>query len=208
MGKKRSRQRLYLDEEGNDEETTTSSRCHNLPIQNSHRDQTPPHDEQTTTNTITQEANTNTPQTQPERTPRPRRTNHSRRAAKRFRSKQAKVRYESSKEQISQETLYYTNDLIGLSASFARRTQQTHNLTPDFNLSPHRNAQNVLGSMTATEYFPKVKNLTFHDLTTGNILPKSSNLLLGLGLKFIPTPKGTTPDDIDKTLSRFERDIG
>ena len=61
--------------------------------------------------------------------------------------------------------------------------------------------------MTATEYFTEVKNLTFHDLTTGNILPKSSNLLLGLGLKFIPTPKGTTPDDIDKTLSRFERDI-
>ena len=62
--------------------------------------------------------------------------------------------------------------------------------------------------MTTTEYFTKVKNLTFHDLTTGNILPKSSNLLLGLGLKFIPTPKSTTPDDIDKTLSRFERDIG
>ena len=62
--------------------------------------------------------------------------------------------------------------------------------------------------MTTEEYFTQVKNLTFHDLTADNILPKSSNLLLGLGLKFIPTPKGTTPDDLDITLSRFEQDIG
>ncbi len=63
--------------------------------------------------------------------------------------------------------------------------------------------------MMHSEYFTPVKNLTFHDLTTGNILPASSNSLLGLGLKFIPTPKyNITNKILDVSLSRFERDIG
>ena len=43
---------------------------------------------------------------------------------------------------------------------------------------------------------------------SNTIIPLHLEKILGLGLKFIPTPKGTTPDDIDKNLSRFERDIG
>ena len=66
----------------------------------------------------------------------------------------------------------------------------------------------TLGSTPPNAYFHPVSNLAFHDLTTGDILPPMANTLLGLGLKFIPTPKiNTSPDEQATTLDRFERDF-
>jgi len=70
------------------------------------------------------------------------------------------------------------------------------------------NMKLTLGKNTPIDYFPLVTNLAFHDLTTGNILPPMANTLLGLGLKFIPTPKvNTSPEEQDTTLLRFEQDF-
>ena len=89
------------------------------------------------------------------------------------------------------------------------RIRHDYNFTPSLQLSICQNAQKVLREMQQSEYFAKVNNLTFHDLTTGNILPESANLLLGLGLKFIPTQKhNITQMDLDTTVSRCDRDIG
>ena len=66
----------------------------------------------------------------------------------------------------------------------------------------------TLGATPPINYFPLVTNLAFHDLTTGNILPPMANTLLGLGLKFIPTPKSnTSPDEQTTTLEQFDGDF-
>jgi len=88
-------------------------------------------------------------------------------------------------------------------------TASSFGFTPDPSQSIHLNARRILGNTHTDTYFPTVKNLTFHNLTSKNILPPTANSVLGLGLKYIPTPRqNITQDDIDKTLSRFERDIG
>jgi hypothetical protein len=70
------------------------------------------------------------------------------------------------------------------------------------------NMKLTLGKTPPIDYLPLVTNLAFQDLTTGNILPPMANTFLGLGLKFIPTPKvNTSPEEQDTTLSRFERDF-
>ena len=79
---------------------------------------------------------------------------------------------------------------------------------PDLSKSKHMNMRRSLSATPPINYFPPVSNLAFHDLTTGGILPPMANTLLGLGLKFIPTPKlNTSPDKQINTLERFERDF-
>jgi hypothetical protein len=82
------------------------------------------------------------------------------------------------------------------------------NSLPDLSKTTHMNMRLTLGNTPPSAYFPPVANLAFHDLTTKGILPPMANTLLGLGFKFIPTPKvNPSPDEQDKTLSRFERDF-
>jgi hypothetical protein len=62
--------------------------------------------------------------------------------------------------------------------------------------------------MPAWYYFARPTNLAFHDLTENKIAPTNIRSLLGLGLKFCPTPRYTTSaKDIEKTLERMERDL-
>lgn len=70
------------------------------------------------------------------------------------------------------------------------------------------NARQILGNTHPSDYFAPVKKLAFHNLTEKDELPKDTNQLLGLGLKFIPVPSiNITRDAVDRSLSRFERDI-
>ena len=63
--------------------------------------------------------------------------------------------------------------------------------------------------MTSECYFNTVSNMVFHDLTDGSSLPAAASQLLGLGLKFIPTPKYTsTRDDFEASFDRLSRSIG
>lgn len=57
-------------------------------------------------------------------------------------------------------------------------------------------------------YLSDVTNLAFHDLTDDKSVPHSAQLLLGLGQKFIPTPKySTSAKDMNEHLFRFRRDL-
>lgn len=60
--------------------------------------------------------------------------------------------------------------------------------------------------MTTWYYFARPSNLAFHDLTPGKVVPPAARSLLGLSLKFIPTPKVTTCD-LQPSFTRFERDL-
>jgi hypothetical protein len=60
--------------------------------------------------------------------------------------------------------------------------------------------------MPAWYYFDRPSHLAFHDLTTSVSPPKNLRSLLGLGLKFCPTPRFTTYN-LNPTLNRFKRDL-
>ena len=63
--------------------------------------------------------------------------------------------------------------------------------------------------MKTNEYCGTPTNLTFHNLTTNKKLPPAAHHLLGLGLKYVPTPKlNITKAQLDTSFARFDRDIG
>jgi hypothetical protein len=76
---------------------------------------------------------------------------------------------------------------------------------PNINQSPFQNATHIY---TSTNYQKTLHlpNLAFHDLTSHKNIPHQTHLVLGLGFKFIQTPKYTT-SDLTSTLSRLQRDI-
>jgi hypothetical protein len=66
-----------------------------------------------------------------------------------------------------------------------------------------------MGTTSPGCYFLKAMNTTFHDLTGGKSLPVATRSLLGLGLKFIPTPRfAPSATDVMPSFDRIERDIG
>ena len=76
-------------------------------------------------------------------------------------------------------------------------------------LSIHKNAQQVMGDTSPGCYFLKASNNTFHDLTAGASLPPATATLLGLSLKFIPTPRySPSKSDMVLVLDQFECNIG
>ena len=90
-----------------------------------------------------------------------------------------------------------------------RRNLRRFGFVPNTSISVHLNARRALGHMHPQDYLSPITKLAFHDLTQNNELPSDTNLLLGLGLKFIPVPSiNITRDDLAHTLDRFERDIG
>jgi hypothetical protein len=60
--------------------------------------------------------------------------------------------------------------------------------------------------MSTWDYFARPTNLAFHDLTPGKVMPTAAKSLLGLSMKFIPTPKYTTHHMIP-SLDQFQRNI-
>ena len=76
-------------------------------------------------------------------------------------------------------------------------------------LSFHKNAQQVLGNMSPGCYHLKAADTAFHDLTKQKSLPPAASSLLGLGLKFIPTPRhSSSHSKVEPSLAQIERDIG
>ena len=89
------------------------------------------------------------------------------------------------------------------------RVHREFGFVPIPTLTVHKNARHTLGQSHPKTYFPLVQKLAFHDLTSTNKLPPSANQLLGLGLKFIPTPPvNITKTELERSTERFERDIG
>jgi hypothetical protein len=80
---------------------------------------------------------------------------------------------------------------------------------PNLVLSIHKNARQVLGDMSPGCYLLKAANTAFHDLTKWKSLPPAASSLLGLGLKFIPTPRYSfSHSKVEPSLARIECDIG
>ena len=93
-----------------------------------------------------------------------------------------------------------------------KRIELAHGFIADPTLSVNHNAFLRLSSMTTFFYFYRPTNLAFHDLTSRLKPPANLRSLLGLGLKFIPTPDYTTKwssvdDGPTGTLPRLHRSI-
>jgi hypothetical protein len=80
---------------------------------------------------------------------------------------------------------------------------------PNLALSNHKNALTVMGDMSPRCYFLKVVKSAFHDLTKAKLLPPAAASLLGLSLKFIPTPcHSPSLSDVAPSLNQLKQDIG
>jgi hypothetical protein len=65
-----------------------------------------------------------------------------------------------------------------------------------------------MGNTSPGCYFLKAMNMAFHDLTEGKLLPPTATSLLGLSLKFIPTPRyAPSVTDVAPPLDQIEWDI-
>ena len=67
----------------------------------------------------------------------------------------------------------------------------------------------MLGNTTPECYFYHLTNKTFHDLTDRRLLPTAATSILGMGMKFIPTPQWTPhPDVVNESIDWFECNLG
>ncbi len=80
---------------------------------------------------------------------------------------------------------------------------------PNLALSIHKSARQVLSNMSPGCYLLKAANTAFHDLTKRKSLPPATSSLLGLGLKFVPTPcHSSSHSEVEPSLVWIECDIG
>jgi hypothetical protein len=79
----------------------------------------------------------------------------------------------------------------------------------DPNLSTRHNASLYLAQMPTWQYFERPTTMAFHNLTTRLKPPRNICSLLGLNLKFIPTPTRNTQWSKfeEEILPRFGRDL-
>ncbi len=92
-----------------------------------------------------------------------------------------------------------------------RDVRKKYGFAPDTSVSPFRNAARLFDTLPPNDINPLhlinlPSNLAFHDLTPGKVAPSNARLLLGMGPKFIKTPKFTT-NCILPSLYRHERDF-
>ncbi|KAL3786063.1 LOW QUALITY PROTEIN: hypothetical protein ACHAWO_007252 [Cyclotella atomus] len=81
----------------------------------------------------------------------------------------------------------------GAAALAASSIRKKFGFVPDPSSSSFRNAVRArASSLPGAPILPTPSNLAFHDLTDGQIAPKAAKSLLGLGSKFIVTPRTTT----------------
>ena len=89
----------------------------------------------------------------------------------------------------------------------ASRIRSKYGFAPDPSVSSFRNAvRAVESSKTLEAPITMPSNMAFHDLTPNKCVPEATKCLLGLGSKFIPTPKFTT-GSIESNLQRLQRDF-
>ena len=73
--------------------------------------------------------------------------------------------------------------------------------------TPNQNAFNLLTAMPSWHYFTRPSNIEMHDLTLPHTqLPKSLTTIIGLGLKFIPTPRRPNRNPTS-SFERFTKDF-
>ena len=90
--------------------------------------------------------------------------------------------------------------------SIRERIRSSYGFVANYELSIRHNAYNHLSKMPTWYYFTRPSNLAFHDITTTSKPPSNLRSLLGLGLKFCPTPR-STPSQILSTTLRLHHDL-
>ena len=94
-------------------------------------------------------------------------------------------------KQIESETTQCSWQEKTTTESTTKKLMLQFGFVADPTISTHHNASNTLATTPTWYYFSRPSNLTFHDFTKKHKPPKNLLSLLGLGLKFIPTPSLT-----------------
>ncbi len=116
---------------------------------------------------------------------------------------------EDYRSQVRWEEMKEANRCKQLTHAAEWRVRSRFGFLPNLTLSAHKNAREVMKSISPGCYFSKAMNTAFHDLTRGKLLPVATRSLLRLSLKFIPTPRyAPSVSDIEPSLEKIERDIG
>ena len=137
------------------------------------------------------------------------RKKYSRRQQQRRSRKKAKTQHSTIEKQIEWEEQQLKTTFNNTINTAKQRIYHEFGFVPIPTLTVHKNSRYILGQSHPRTYFPLVQKLAFHDLTSAHKLPPSANQLLGLGLKFIPTPPvNITKIELERSTERFERDIG
>ena len=83
---------------------------------------------------------------------------------------------------------------------------KTYGFVSDYRKTKQHNSALYLASMRSWYYFDSPKNLAFHGIWPEIELPSNLRSLMGLGLKFVPSPWFTHNDSI-KNLKHFKREL-
>jgi hypothetical protein len=111
--------------------------------------------------------------------------------------------------QVNWERKQEENHRLQLMRAAEWRVKSCIGFLPNLALSIHKNAQQVLGDMSPGCYLLKAANTALHDLTKRKSLPPAASSLLGLGHKFIPTPRHSSSCyEVEPSLAWIECDIG
>ena len=110
------------------------------------------------------------------------------RQQQRFHNRYKKSQGKEIQDQVEWERTREENRRSQIVRAAEWRVRTCFGFFPNLTLSIHKNARAVMGDMSPGCYFLKAANTTFHDLTKAKLLPPAAASLLGLSLKFIPTP--------------------
>jgi hypothetical protein len=130
----------------------------------------------------------------------------SRRISQRFQKRQRKKEQSEQWKLYQEEKHKIQNQERQLIRSIRHKIMVTYGFVANPNFTSQHNACLQLARMPCWYYFSRPSNLAFHDLTTSIPPPKNLRCLLGLGLKFCPTPSFSTASTVT-SLDRFKRDL-
>ena len=110
---------------------------------------------------------------------------------------------------IATEEKAFGNRLDQVLTAIANKIKQQFGFIADPNKTLLHNASSALANTPTWYYFSRPSHLAFHDFTQRKQPAKSLRSLLGLGLKFIPTPCHTnTWKKLKETsMPKFQRVI-
>ena len=112
----------------------------------------------------------------------------SRRKKQRYMARQQKQNAIALTKQIDSETAQINWQETNTTESVKKKLMLQFGFVANPSHSSHHNASNVLANTPTWYYFSRPSHLAFHDFTKKHKPQKNLRSLLGLGLKFIPTP--------------------
>merc|ERR1712087_812587 len=137
-------------------------------------------------------------------------TKHKKRHTSRQRQRYQKKSYTTPfQKEIFWEEKKFKEKERSVLTQVERNTFSSFGFVADISLTTKHNAYNHLSALTTWKCFNQPRNLAFHDLTSAISPPANLRSLLGLNLKFIPTPPHSASwSQFESTsLARFNNDF-